>query len=135
MRRGIPENPEHMRCPWCWLVLLVLGLAVVTGIWVSVDRRPAEWDHANHLERALRCHRNLAAGRLGAQLEESAFYPPLATCAAGLLYFVLPVAPLTSQGVMLAFLAVALAAVYGIGRAFWDDGAGLLAAFLLGSAP
>jgi len=124
-----------LRWPRKWLMLLLLVLAVVTGIWVSVDRRPAEWDHANHLERALRCHRNLAAGRLGAELEDSAFYPPLATCAAGLLYFVLPVAPLTSQGVMVAFLAVALAAVFGIGRELWDDGAGLLAAFLLGTAP
>jgi 4-amino-4-deoxy-L-arabinose transferase-like glycosyltransferase len=124
-----------MKSPWLWLMLLVLVLAVVTGIWVSLDRRPAEWDHANHLERALRCHRNLAAGRLGAELADSAFYPPLVPCTAGLLYFALPGVPLTTQGVMLGFVAIGLAAVFGIGRTVWDAGAGLLAAFLLGTAP
>src|SRR5215831_15115470 len=124
-----------MKWPWLWLILLVLVLAVVTGIWLSLDRRPAEWDHANHLERALRCHRYLAASRLGAALEDSAFYPPLVTCAAGLLYFALPVTTLTTQGMMLGFVAIGLAAVFGIGRTFWGDEAGLLAAFLLGTAP
>src|SRR5262245_36655009 len=102
------------RRPWLWLGLLYLVLATVTVVWVSLNQRPPEWDHANHLERALRCHHNLAEGRLGAVLEDSAFYPPLALCAAGLLYFVLPVAPMTAQAVMLGFLALGLAAVFGI---------------------
>jgi len=123
------------RRPWLWLAGLFVILASVTIIWVSVDRRPPEWDHANHLERALRCHKNLAEGRLQAILEESAFYPPLALCAAGLLYFVFPVATLTAQAVMLGFLAIALAALFAVGRELWDDGAGLIAAFFFATAP
>jgi len=121
--------------PWLWLGALFLVLAAVTVAWVSIDRRPAEWDHANHLERALRCHRHLAEGRLGAALGDSAFYPPLAPCAAGLLYFVFPVSALTSQAVMLGFLALGLAAVYGVGAKLWDERAGLLAALFFGTAP
>src|SRR5262245_43971198 len=119
-----------------WLGLLFLALASVTVAWVSIDRRPPEWDHANHLERALRCHLSLADGRLWAAISgESSFYPPLVPCAAGLLYFAFPVTPLTAQAVMLAFLALGLAAVYHVGRRRWDERPGLLAALLFGTAP
>ncbi len=101
------------------LAVLVAVLAAVTAIWVSIDRRPPESDHANHLERALFCHRALAGGALHplrSILEESSFYPPLVPCLAGVLYFVAPVVPLTAQTVMLAFLAVGVAAVFALGR-------------------
>src|SRR5262245_27116135 len=68
------------RRPWLWLIGLVAALAIVTAVWVSIDRRPPESDHANHLERALRCHRALAGQvehPIRAILEESSFYPPL----------------------------------------------------------
>ncbi len=124
------------RRPWFWLAVLFVILTAVTAIWVSIDRRPPEWDHANHLERALRCHQSLAEGRVWAAISgDSAFYPPLVPCAAGLLYFAFPVTPLTAQAVMLGFLALGLAAVFGVGRALWDDRAGVLAAFLFGTAP
>jgi hypothetical protein len=42
------------------LAALVLGLGAVVLAWVSVDRRPPEWDHANHLEREVACHRSLS---------------------------------------------------------------------------
>src|SRR5512144_3055134 len=112
--------------PWLAIAGLFAVLAAVTAVWVSLDRRPPEWDHANHLERALRCHESLAGGHLwAALLGDSAFYPPLVPCAAGVLYFALPVAPLTAQAVMLAFLALGLAAVFQVGRRLWDDRAGL----------
>ena len=107
-------------------------------MWVSIDRRPPESDHANHLERALQCHRILATGGRGrwqAILEESSFYPPLVTCAAGLLYFVAPVAPLTAQAVMLAALALALGAIFALGRRLLGAEGGLLAAFFFATAP
>jgi hypothetical protein len=126
------------RRPWLVLTGLVAALAVVTTVWVSIDRRPPESDHANHLERALRCHRILAEGGQGrwqAILDESSFYPPLVTCTAGLLYFVAPVAPLTAQAVMLAALAVALAAIFALGRRLLGSEGGLLAAFFFATAP
>jgi len=126
------------RRPWLPLIALVLVLAIVTVLWVSIDRRPPESDHANHLERALRCYRTFAdhtPSPLQAILLESSFYPPLVTCMAGLLYFVAPVVPMTAQSVMLAFLALGVAAVFGLGRRLLDVPHGLLAAFFFGTAP
>src|SRR5215468_2363582 len=132
------EQPPVTRRPWAPLIALVLVLAIVTVVWVSIDRRPPESDHANHLERALRCYRTLAdhtPSPLQAILLESSFYPPLVTCMAGLLYFVAPVVPMTAQSVMLAFLALGIAAVFGLGRRLLDVPHGLLAAFFFGTAP
>jgi hypothetical protein len=124
--------------PWLVLVALVALLAAVTALWVSIDRRPPESDHANHLERALRCHLILARGGPGrwqAILDESSFYPPIVSCAAGLLYFIAPVAPLTAQSVMLAALALAIAVIFVLGRRLFGVEGGLLAAFFFATAP
>ena len=69
--------------PW---VIVAVGwalLALVAAAWLALDRRPPEWDHANHLERAVHCAHDVRAGDVRAILERSSFYPPLATCVAG----------------------------------------------------
>src|SRR5262245_4056530 len=123
------------RRSWLALTGLFLALALVTTSWVRIDRRPPEWDYANHLEHALGCWHDLAGGRLGAISEASSFSPPVAPCTAALLYFVLPVGASTSQAAMLIFLAIGLSSVYALGRALWGPGAGLLAAFFVATAP
>jgi 4-amino-4-deoxy-L-arabinose transferase-like glycosyltransferase len=120
------------------LALLFVVLCTVSTIWVLIDRRPPEWDHANHLERAVDCYRNLRMfSGSGAReiLEASSFYPPLVTCAAGALYFVFPIAPLVAQAVMMGFLGLAMACVYALGRRLAGAETGLWAAFFLGTAP
>lgn len=127
-----------IRRPWLPLAALVATLAVVTAVWVSIDRRPPESDHANHLERALHCYRIVADGAphpVQTILLESSFYPPLVPCLTGFLYFVAPVVPLTAQAVMLAFLALGIAALYALGRDLWNVETGLLAAFFFATAP
>src|SRR5262245_7424765 len=124
--------------PWLALSLLFVLLTAVTAAWVLIDRRPPEWDHANHLERAVGCYRILSdpgRDRVREILDVSSFYPPIVPCAAGLLYFVFPIAPLTAQAVMLGFVALGLAATFALGRHLYDTETGLLAAFLLGTAP
>ena len=124
--------------PWLLLAALLIGLSVVITIWLSIDRRPAEWDHANHLKRAVDCFRTLSEpghDRLREILETSSFYPPIAPCAAGVLYFVFPIVPLTAQSVMLAFLALGVASTFALGRRLLDEPAGLLAAFFVATAP
>ena len=57
----LPYNPRAViRRPWLLLVALLAALGVVVAIWTSIDRRPPEWDYANHLGRALQCYRILA---------------------------------------------------------------------------
>jgi len=49
-----------------WLLVAggFLVLALVSSVWWAIDRRPPEWDNANHLERAVQCSRDLRAGAL-----------------------------------------------------------------------
>ena len=135
----MPPSPDAVtRRHAVALAALLLGLAAVMGGWLAIDRRPPEWDYANHLERALDCRRSLSAlGRGGLQeiLAESSFYPPIVPCTAGLLYFTLPVAPPTAQAVMWAFLVLGTLAVFGVGRRLLDPDAGVLAAVLFATAP
>ena len=116
---------------------LLAGLAVVMAIWLSIDRRPPEWDHANHLERAVLCQRSLGESPREALQEiiaESSFYPPIVTCAAGLLGFALPPRA-AAHAVMWAALVLGTLAIFGLGRRLLDPAAGLLAAFLFATAP
>ena len=127
-----------MRRPWLLLVLLYALMCSVITTWVVLDRRPPEWDHANHLERAVACAHSLRlVASTGAReiIEATSFYPPVVTCAAGLLYLVFPLVPLTAQAVMMASLAVAMAALYGLGRRLGDAPAGVWGALLFATAP
>src|SRR4029453_9890947 len=94
--------------PWLLLAALLLGLSVVITIWLSIDRRPAEGDHANHLKRAVNCSRpppEPGHDRMKEILETSSFYPPITPCAAGVLYFLFPIVPLTAHSSAVSFLA------------------------------
>ena len=117
-----------------WVALAWGGLALLAIVWQAVDRRPPEWDHANHLERALLCTRDLRAGDVRAILERSSFYPPLATCVAGALGLLLP-SEAAATGALLAFLALGMLAVYLLGRRLADGTTGVAAALLFGGAP
>ena len=126
------------RRPLLVLSLVFLCVCAAAAVWIAIDRRPPEWDHANHLERAVDCYRSLRiVANSGTRdiLEASSFYPPVVTCAAGLLYLAFPIAPLTAQAVMMAFLALGLASVYGLGRRLADAETGLWGAFIFATAP
>src|SRR5215468_6552464 len=127
-----------MRRPWLLLVLLYAVLCSVVSTWVLLDRRPPEWDHANHLERAVSCSRSLRiVADAGAReiLEASSFYPPLVTCAAGLLYLLFPIVPLTAQAAMMASLVLSLPSLCGLGRRLAGPETGVCAALSFGTSP
>jgi 4-amino-4-deoxy-L-arabinose transferase-like glycosyltransferase len=116
------------------LGVVFAALAVAAAVWLAIDRRPPEWDHANHLERAVLCARDLRAGDVGAILARSSFYPPLVLCLAGAASLALPI-EVAAIAVMLGFLALGMAAVFQLGRALGDDATGLTAALLFATAP
>jgi hypothetical protein len=111
-----------------------LLVAAVAAVWTAVDRRPPDWDHANHLERAVLCERDLRAGQVRAILERSSFYPPLVLCLAGAASLAMPM-PAAATLVMVAFLGLGMAAVYAIGRSAGGEGTGAAAALLFATAP
>ncbi|PYO55222.1 MAG: hypothetical protein DMD84_00080, partial [Candidatus Rokuibacteriota bacterium] len=85
-----PQGAPGAGREWALVGAAWLVIAVCVAVWLAIDTRPPEWDHANHLERAVACARDLAAGDWRTILERSSFYPPVVPCAAGLLYRVLP---------------------------------------------
>lgn len=114
------------------------ALAIVAAVWLQADRRPPEWDHANHLERAALCGQILADRGLagwGEIVEMSSFYPPVVACSLGLLSLLFPLTPLTAQSVILVFLALALVSLFLLGRRLFDSSTGVLAALIFGAAP
>jgi hypothetical protein len=110
-------------------------LACLVTVWLAIDRRPPEWDHANHLERALRCAEDLGAGKAEALLGGSAFYPPLVPCSAGLLQRLGLSDTAAGGAVMLGFLGLGMASTFLLGRALAGGAAGVVAALLFGTAP
>ena len=130
-----PQGAPGAGREWALVGAAWLVIAVCVAVWLAIDTRPPEWDHANHLERAVACARDLAAGDWRTILERSSFYPPVVPCAAGLLYRVLPTDVAAAQIVMLLFLGAGMAATYALGKALADGTAGVAAAWIFGTAP
>jgi hypothetical protein len=115
-----------------------LGAALVVAVaaaWTVVDRTPPEWDHANHLERAVHCAGDLQHRDWRAILERSSFYPPLVPCAAAVVYRVWPSDALAAQSIVWGFLVLGMAATYVLARTFAGGAGGVLAGLLFGTAP
>jgi hypothetical protein len=120
---------------WALVGLAWLAIVVCAAVWTAIDTRPPEWDHANHLERAVTCAQDLGKGDWRTILQRSSFYPPIVPCAAGLLYRLLPTDAAAAEAVMLLFLGAGMAATYALGRALAGGTAGVAAAWIFGTAP
>ena len=120
---------------WAIVGGVYLALVVVAALWIGIDRRPPEWDHANHLERVVHCAEDLARGDVRTIIERSSFYPPVVPCAAALVYRLAPSDAAAAQSVILAFLGLGMAAVYLLGRFVAGGAEGVVAAVLFGCAP
>ncbi len=131
---GESQPPSRVR-EWTAVLGGFAILAATSVVWLTLDRRPPEWDHANHLERVVSCAADMAAGDARRIVERSSFYPPLVFCAAALVYRFAPSDVAAAQSVVLLFLGVGMGAVYLLGRQFAGGSGGVLAALLFGSAP
>src|SRR5262249_55896476 len=120
---------------WALVAAAWLAIAVTTAIWLAIDTRPPEWDHANHLERTVSCARDLAVGDWRLILERSSFYPPVVPCAAALVYRLLPTDAAAGGSVLLLFRAGGRAGASARGRAVAGGTAGVAAAWMFGPAP
>jgi dolichyl-phosphate-mannose-protein mannosyltransferase/DUF2993 family protein len=129
----MPVTEAPLRA-WAVVAAAFVVLAAATAVWLAIDARPPEWDHANHLERSLLCAQDLRTGDVRAILERSSFYPPLVLCLTGAVSLMMPVEAAASV-VMLAFLALGMVGVCELGRLLGGDAAGMTAALLFGTAP
>jgi len=129
------DHAAKRRREWAAVAGVFVIVLIVAAVWLTVDRHPPEWDYANHLEHAVRCGRDLAAGDLRSVFARSSFYPPLVPCAAGLVFRVWPSDVAFGEVVILAFLGTGMAATYVLGRRFAGGDGGVVAATLFGTAP
>jgi len=120
---------------WLLVAAAFVAVAAAAAVWLALDRRPPEWDHANHLERAVLCGRDLTRGDIGAALDRSSFYPPLVPCAAGLAYRLIPTDVVTAQVVVLLFLGLGMIAIHLLGRDLDERFTGVIAASVFAFAP
>ncbi len=111
------------------------ALALVAVVWFSLDRRPPEWDYANHLEEAVRCAHGFAGADWDAVLGHSAFYPPLVPCAAGLVYLAVPTDVAAAAVVLVTALGLGMLGTYLLARPVAGETGGAVAALLYGTAP
>jgi hypothetical protein len=130
-----PAAPPADEGGWGLVALGFMMVAFVAVAWVAVDRTPPEWDHANHLERVVTCARDLERGDVRTLLERSAVYPPFAPCLAGVLYLLAPTDLAAAQAAMLLFVGAGMAAIFATGRALAGSTAGVVGAWIFGSAP
>ncbi|MGH7347993.1 MAG: ArnT family glycosyltransferase, partial [Candidatus Rokuibacteriota bacterium] len=120
---------------WAIVGGVYLGLVLIAAAWLAIDRRPPEWDHANHLERVVHCAEDLARLDWRAIIERSSFYPPVVPCTAALVYRLVPSDAVAAQSVILAFVGLGMAAVYLLGRRVAGGSQGVVAAVVFGCAP
>jgi hypothetical protein len=120
---------------WALVGGIYLALVLIAAVWLAIDRRPPEWDHANHLERVVHCADDIARGDVRAIIERSSFYPPVVPCSAALVYRLAPSDAAAAQSVILVFLGLGMAAVYLLGRRLAGGAEGVVAAAVFGCAP
>jgi dolichyl-phosphate-mannose-protein mannosyltransferase len=120
---------------WAIVGGVYAALVLIVAVWLAIDRRPPEWDHANHLERVVHCAEDMARGDVRAIIERSSFYPPVVPCTAALVYRLAPSDAAAAQSVILAFLGLGMAAVYLLGRRLAGGAEGVVAAVVFGCAP
>jgi dolichyl-phosphate-mannose-protein mannosyltransferase len=120
---------------WAIVGGVYVVLVLIAAAWLAVDRRPPEWDHANHLERVVHCAEDMARGDVRTIIERSSFYPPVVPCTAALVYRLVPSDAAAAQSVILAFLGLGMAAVYLLGRRVAGGTEGVVAAVVFGCAP
>jgi 4-amino-4-deoxy-L-arabinose transferase-like glycosyltransferase len=115
------------------LVVLVTGLDVY---WRSEETRPPHWDMARHLGDSLVYFHAFSFSHPLRFLELYLYYPPLTSWVTDAFY-----ALLGNQAIWVAvlsnvvFIAILVYATYGIGKALWDPGVGLLAAVFTVTTP
>ena len=120
---------------WAIVGGVYLALVLITALWLAIDRRPPEWDHANHLERVVHCAEDMSRHDVRAIIERSSFYPPVVPCSAAIVYRLAPSDVAAAQSVILAFLGLGMATVYLLGRRLAGGTEGVVAAVVFGCAP
>src|SRR5262249_57029843 len=130
-----PNADAQGRHEWALVAAAWVLIVAVTAVWLALDRRPPEWDHANHLERVVTCAQDMERGDVRTVLERSSFYPPLVPCTAAAIYRWWPSDVAAAQSAILLFLGVAMAVIYRLGRELADGTARVAAAWIFASAP
>jgi len=128
---------------WARLLLVFFILATCGfQIWFALlDQVPPVGDATTHLVNSIRFFSRLTGERnedwlVGLlTIDKGSAYPPLVYATSSIIYAAGGLDPRWAIISQVFFLALLLAATYGLARRLWDPATGLLAAFLVGTCP
>ncbi|MBN1596630.1 phospholipid carrier-dependent glycosyltransferase [candidate division FCPU426 bacterium] len=116
-----------------YIVALMAAVVLANAVWLFVDKRPLSWDESIHYMGAVGYARVLHQGGWGViknLLYLSDFYPPLAEFLAGVVFAVTRPSPDVASFLDVGFLCGMIWLLFIIGRRFFDEPSGILAAYL-----
>jgi len=129
-----PGRNDSRPFPWRPIAAILALLAVSDAVWLARDTRPPRWDESVHLLAAEKIRQAPPGQELAVAMSEP-FYPPLVPALGAGIAMVFGPSDDAYAATMLVFLAVLVAATYGVAAREFGVTAGLLAAALTGASP
>lgn len=123
-----------------FMFLALTGFFIgTTFAWLWLDRSPTQWDDSWYLTNSLVMYDALAEGGVIGYarrfLTILGTKPPLITVLPTPFFLLLGRNAHVAYGMNLVFMAILFAAVFCIGRQYWDTRVGLLAVYITGTMP
>ena len=124
--------------PWLLIAGLVLFHAINNWVWLTENVTLTGWDRPRHLAHSLTYARMLDPLTLRALFEvmvSDSIRPPLFPASASIMYWLFGSSPDVASMVNVIYMAIMLAATYGIGRRWGGRWQGLVSILLLALFP
>lgn len=113
------------------LTMLFLASAISDFVWLSKETVPPGWDESLHLTKSLQYYDVIMSSQLDKLNQIDDYYPPLYHMATFIPYVLFGTSTNSAIFVNIIFFSILLFSVYGIGKHFGGEQAGLIAALLV----
>ncbi len=117
------------------LSLLFLVSAVSDIVWLTQEIVPTGWDESLHLTKSLQYYDTILAGQWGTLIKIDDYYPPLYHITPTFFYLLLGNSTDAAIFQNMLYFGLLLISIYGIGKYFGSEQAGLIGAVLISLYP